>query len=358
MFAVVEQQEQVLVAQKVGQGGDRRLPRPDLDRQRPDDLIDHETGLTQRGELDQPCAVAVAPGSLTGHMEHQAGLAGAADADQRHESVPVKQPANLGHFPLAAHERGHLGRKVGRREPRAQWGKFRREARRGQLEQALWLVEVLETMLAQVHERMGGRVVEKQVVGGLGNEDLAAMPHGADPGRPVDADADVAVARGRRLGGMDGHPDPDRRSLRPALLRQRPLGIDGRADRIARPLERHEERVALRVDLVAVVDADRRADQLLVETEQLAVAIGPDRAQDAGRALDVGEQEGDRAAGSIVHDAVRIRASIAPDGGSGVATSPIRRSRADSVRSGRRGEWRSGRRRGWRGVESGLPDGA
>ena len=60
VLAVVEQQEQVLAAQEVGDRGDRGLRRGDLDAQGPGDLGGDEVGLAQRRELDQPGAVAMA----------------------------------------------------------------------------------------------------------------------------------------------------------------------------------------------------------------------------------------------------------------------------------------------------------
>ncbi len=59
--------------------------------------------------------------------------------------------------------------------------------------------------------------------------------------------------------------------------------------------------------------------KLTVEAEELGVALRPDSAEDAGRALDVGEQECHRAARQIVHppkdtrpDAVVVRTRRAP----------------------------------------------
>ena len=102
-------------------------------------------------------------------------------------------------------------------------------------------------MLAQVDEGVAGDVVEQQVVGRLGDEDLAAVPGRADARRAVDADADIAVgAVVVASDGVDAHPDADLGAVWPAVVGQRMLGVGGCRDGVARPLEGHEEGVALR----------------------------------------------------------------------------------------------------------------
>ena len=49
------------------------------------------------------------------------------------------------------------------------------------------------------------------------------------------------------------------------MVGQRMLGVGGRGDGVARPLEGDEEGVALRVHDVTAMEADRGADELLVE---------------------------------------------------------------------------------------------
>jgi len=73
------------------------------------------------------------------------------------------------------------------------------------------------------------------------------------------------------------------------------LGFDGRGDRVLRAWKRDEEGVALGVDLPPAVLVERRTQDSLVLGERLLVVI-TQLFQQAGRALDVREQEGDRAA--------------------------------------------------------------
>ena len=71
-------------------------------------------------------------------------------------------------------------------------------------------------------------------------------------------------------------------------------------DRVARPRERDEERVALGVDLATVVLVERRAQHALVLAKHLGVAA-PQPRQQPRRTLDVAEQERDGAAWKLRH---------------------------------------------------------
>jgi len=103
-----------------------------------------------------------------------------------------------------------------------------------------------------------------------------------------------------RLAGVNAHPDPDRRSGRPLVACQRPLNFQRAQDGLPRTRERHEEGVALRVYLVAVMAGNGRADQAPVLGENLCVTL-PQRLHQPGRALDIAEQERDRPARKAGH---------------------------------------------------------
>src|SRR6478672_5062139 len=64
--------------------------------------------------------------------------------------------------------------------------------------------------------------------------------------------------------------------------------------------ERDEEGVALRVDLVAVVGRHGVADDPVVLREHRGVTVA-ESLKEAGRALDVGEQQRDGACGQVRH---------------------------------------------------------
>jgi hypothetical protein len=76
---------------------------------------------------------------------------------------------------------------------------------------------------------------------------------------------------------------------------ERPLGVGGGLSGGACAREDVEERVALGVDLFAPVARERLAQDAPMLGEDLAVAIA-ELLEQLGRAFDVREQEGDRAA--------------------------------------------------------------
>jgi uncharacterized protein YyaL (SSP411 family) len=81
------------------------------------------------------------------------------------------------------------------------------------------------------------------------------------------------------------------------------LRVDRGSDRVARPWEREEERVALRVDLRPFVSLEGLAHETPVVARDAAVALVPELLEEARRSLDVGEDERDCAAGQLGHRA-------------------------------------------------------
>jgi hypothetical protein len=107
----------------------------------------------------------------------------------------------------------------------------------------------------------------------LGEQDLAAVPCVADPLRPVDGEAVVAVGARRSLARVDAHADPDLDAFRPAVGLQRTLTRHGRAYGVARSPKAEEERVALGVDLRAAEPFECVAEEALMLGEHLRVPI-------------------------------------------------------------------------------------
>lgn len=70
-------------------------------------------------------------------------------------------------------------------------------------------------------------------------------------------------------------------------------------DGILRTPERNEERIALRVDLTPTVRCERIAENPLVLRKRFAITLTP-QFQQPSRALDIGEEEGDRADGEFI----------------------------------------------------------
>ena len=124
----------------------------------------------------------------------------------------------------------------------------------------------------------------------LGDEHLTTVRERCNARAAVDVHSHVSLAGHRRRAGMQPHPHPDRAALEGSLARI------GRGDRAGRGRERDEERVALGVDLDAVVGFERSAQHAPVLRERLGVGVRTDRMEQTRRRLDVGEEERDRAA--------------------------------------------------------------
>jgi hypothetical protein len=115
-----------------------------------------------------------------------------------------------------------------------------------------------------------------------------------DPRAAVDVHAHVPLLGQLRLAGVQSHAHTHRR------VGQRLPGALGRGEGVGGPGEGDEERVALRVHLDAAVGRERVAQQPPVFRKQVGVVVAV-LGQQARRAVHVGEQERDRAAGELTH---------------------------------------------------------
>ena len=145
----------------------------------------------------------------------------------------------------------------------------------------------LQPVLAEV-DRLEPAAVDR---GGRG-EDLAAAGGRAHARCVMHRHTDVAVADDLRPAAVQAHPHPHRRALGPRLVDQRELGGDrGRGGGRA-VVEHGEELVPAAVHDPPAVVPDGAADQLAVPLQDGGVG-GAEPLQQAGRAFDIGEQEGD-----------------------------------------------------------------
>ena len=160
-------------------------------------------------------------------------------------------------------------------------------------------VEVLEVRIAELaRARALGQVALEQGVRRVREEHLAAVAGVADPGRPVHVEADVAILGDHGLPGVDPHANADVRRLGPVVCRDAALGVGRRGDRLARPPEHPERRIALRVHLLAVVAAEGGPEDLLMVRHHARVPVA-ELVDEPGRPFDVGEEEGDGAGGEL-----------------------------------------------------------
>lgn len=252
-----------------------------------------ELRIRQRSEVDKPSAVGKVAEKLGPHLQREPRLAHAAGSRERHEPGLGQRIADAGDVVVPPDECRCLDLEVVRHdgESARRW-KLRRKVRMGELEQPDRVREILQAVRAEIDEAdvvpVGAR--------SLGDEHLPTVGRRGDARRLVHRKTDVVVAVHSCLAAMDAHPHPDRCIKRPLMPGERPLPGDGCRDSLPRVVEGDEERVALRRDLVSVVRGPRLAQQPVVLVED-AVVVVAEVLQEPRRRLDIGEQEGDGAAG-------------------------------------------------------------
>src|SRR5437867_12398667 len=100
---------------------------------------------------------------------------------------------------------------------------------------------------------------------------------------------------------MDAHAHAHVDALGPTPGRKRSLRAHRGGNRVARPRERNEEPVALRIDLATVVLVERLAKHALVLGEDVRIAA-TQPLQQPRRTLNVTEQKRDGATRKLRHD--------------------------------------------------------
>src|SRR6059058_511449 len=106
----------------------------------------------------------------------------------------------------------------------------------------------------------------------------------------MDGEPEIAVADELGRARVDADPDPELDPRRPPMALDRPLGRHRRQNRVAGAEKGDEERVALRVDLVAPVLLERVAQEPLVFREDAGVPLA-ELPQEARRSLHVAKDE-------------------------------------------------------------------
>ena len=157
-------------------------------------------------------------------------------------------------------------------------------------------------MRSQLAERHTvGQPACEERPGGVRQHHLPTVAAGGDTGSLVHVDADVVVAAELALTRVQTDPDPDGGSVVPRMRREPTLNGDGRSDRRRCRRERHEERVTFGADLDPAVLGDRGPHDGGVLVQHAQEPVASEVLQQSRRALDVGEQEGHRAGGQVVH---------------------------------------------------------
>jgi hypothetical protein len=168
-----------------------------------------------------------------------------------------------------------------------------------------------------------GQVVAGQVGGRTRAEDLSPVPDGPQPGGADHGPAHVVAGVAQlRLPGVQGHADRQVRPVRPGLGGQRQLDVHRRPDGLGGQREDGHHAVAL-----ALLHRPDTAPGANGRVEDLVVAHdgrrhgAPVRLPAGRRALDIREQEGDRADRQRAVRRIRHRVSLVePVGGDSVRT--------------------------------------
>ena len=101
--------------------------------------------------------------------------------------------------------------------------------------------------------------------GGLGDEDLAAMGAGRDPGNLMERKGYVVAINRSRLSRVHSHPHLDFASGRPGVGRQCQLAFQTCCDRLSCIRKSDEQRVALGPYVGASVSGHRGPEQLVMD---------------------------------------------------------------------------------------------
>ena len=249
------------------------------------DRLRDERGVAQGGEPDPEDARLVLRDECGSRLEREPGLARAPRPGQRHESSSLlDQGEDRFELLLPADEGTRRAREVRVRD-RLERG----EALVAELEDGDRVLDVLQAMLAEVGERAVDELGRC-----LGEDDLPTMACRGDTGGEVHVLSHVALICDARRPRVQADTNMDR------AWGERLPRRGGRRCRGRCRGEREEEGVPLRVHLDSVVCLAGRSHDPSMHRERLFVRLVPDLLEQPGRALDVGEEEGDGAGREVV----------------------------------------------------------
>ena len=287
VLGVVDQQQRALGGERVGERLLERDSRPLPHVERLRDGVERESRVPKRSERHPPDAVGHVLGHLGRGLQSQTGLPGAARARQRQQPdlVVTQEADDLLQLARTAEKRRRRNGQV--RLPQAL---DRREALASELEHALRRGQVLQPVLAEIADVVGGDEVTRR----LGQQHLAAVAGSGDPCGAVHVHPDVPLARHDGLTGVDSNANADR------ALAELGLCFGRGSKRVRGAREGDEERVSLRVHFGAAVTCERVAQHRAVLAQELGVALAV-LTQQPRRALDVREEERNRARWKLTH---------------------------------------------------------
>jgi hypothetical protein len=170
----------------------------------------------------------------------------------------------------------------------------------------LWLQQISEAVLAEIAEFGPGRKgVAGEELNRRGEQDLPTVTGPQQPSKAVERSGEVVASLvWRRFPGVQRHPHPERTDLAPILYKECPLSIESGRNGLRGRRKGGLHRIPDGLEVGPPMRLDRGIEQgnvtLDCSCHRLPVPL-PERSA----ALDVGEEEGDGAAGEIGHDWTR-----------------------------------------------------
>ena len=151
-------------------------------------------------------------------------------------------------------------------------------------------VEPVPSEAAEPHT--AGRRSPDRVAGRSRQQDLPPVRRGANAGRRVNREPDVPDVGQGGTPAMDTDADPDSEVAGPATRFELPLDLGRGRHRVPRPVEHREELVRAHVDLASAGARDPCPEDDPDVVQQVSIPLAG-AAEERGRALDVGHQQGD-----------------------------------------------------------------
>jgi hypothetical protein len=293
MFAVVEHQQKLLVAQELDYCLLDRLGRPRCHREQRRDRVRDTVAVADRCQLTPPGAVTELGKRLRRHLQRQTGLAHPTHPGQGHCPDLTERGGDTRQLALAADERARRRRQVPHeRVQRPQRREFAHQIGVAHLEDSFGTTQVAQAVLPQVDQpHTLGQRVTRQRLGRVRNEHLTAMGEGHQPGASIQRPIHVLPWRTQpALVRVQSHAHQNWTRVVPRLGSEPLLSLEDRAQRIRCRNERSGHSIAHRREDDTLIAFDRAAHDLVVPRDRLLHRLGVLLPQPR-RTLDVGEEE-------------------------------------------------------------------
>ena len=307
MLAIVEQDQQILGAEELDDALLERRARTRLHTQRCHHDLVHRVNVSRRCELTEPRTVGKPRQHVGGHLDRQTRLSDAPCARDRHHPDVFQRGHDPFELRASANERGQLHRQVARvGVERTQRREVGRQVRVRDLDDALRSTEVAQSVLAEIAQRdLRADVIAHEIGAGGRRHDLSAVRRRGDASGTVHRRAVVVAVTHLRHPGVQTHPDLQRLGEHPLLAGQRALRVDRSRHCVGCSAERSVQAIAGGLHHMAVALLHRASQDLVVARQRIAHRLGM-LLPEAGRALEIGEQERHRPRREVSHPSISL----------------------------------------------------